>query len=229
MKEKLTEQALLETARGRTGLGDFGDEADWREGFQRLVQSLNDEARLNAVGHLIAFNELLRLENRLRVTEPGAPEILDVEIVKPFMVGLPRSTIMRPAGRDPANRVPVTGSATSMPPAKRRATTRIRESPFASSTSSRSRALIPVPGAARDGRAPCWECLMQRLRSDIFIPVPSGYQAGPNTARRSRTNASCYMQWHNPRERWVLKSTGYHWGLEAICKVYPDARIVMTS
>src|SRR5690606_16936708 len=26
----------------------------------------------------------------------------------------------------------------------------------------------------------------------------------------------------------VLKSTGYHWGLDAICTVYPDARIVMT-
>ena len=26
----------------------------------------------------------------------------------------------------------------------------------------------------------------------------------------------------------MLKSTGYHWGLAAICEVYPDARIVMT-
>src|SRR5690606_26956512 len=44
---RLTEGALLDTARTNTGLADFGDEADWREGFQRLVQSLNEEARLN--------------------------------------------------------------------------------------------------------------------------------------------------------------------------------------
>ncbi|HLS82461.1 MAG TPA: hypothetical protein VK025_13750, partial [Steroidobacter sp.] len=97
---QLTADVLLETARRNTGLADFGDEADWREGFQRLLASLNEEARLNAVGRVIAFNEVLRhLENRLRVTEDlkRHPEILEDEIVKPlFMVGLPRtgSTIM---------------------------------------------------------------------------------------------------------------------------------------
>lgn len=147
MKVKLTEQALLDAARGSTGLADFGDEADWHEGFQRLVQSLNEEARLNAVGRLIAFNELLRhLENRLRVTEDlkRHPGILDVEIVKPlFMVGLPRtgSTIMHDLlAKDPANRVPMTWECHLMsPPAKRQATRRIHASQSANSTSNRPR------------------------------------------------------------------------------------------
>ena len=36
------------------------------------------------------------------------------------------------------------------------------------------------------------------------------------------------MQWRNPRERWVLKSVGHLWGLDAIYDVYPDAQVVMT-
>ncbi len=248
MKEKLTEQALLETARGRTGLGDFGDEADWREGFQRLVQSLNDEARLNAVGHLIAFNELLRhLENRLRVTEDlkRHPEILDVEIVKPlFMVGLPRtgSTIMHDLlAKDPANRVPMTWECHLMSPPAEAASydTDPRIAICEQHFEQTSRALIPEFQALHEmGALLAQECLMLNafdFRSIIFanqfrIPAYQSWveNTDPTPVYRTHKRQLQYMQWHNPRERWVLKSTGYHWGLEAICKVYPDARIVMT-
>jgi hypothetical protein len=37
-----------------------------------------------------------------------------------------------------------------------------------------------------------------------------------------------YLQWKNPRERWVLKSVGHLWGLNAIYEIYPDAQVVMT-
>jgi hypothetical protein len=245
---KLTEQALLETARGKTGLGDFGDEADWREGFQRLVQSLNDEARLNAVGRLIAFNELLRhLENRLRVTEDlkRHPEILDVEIVKPlFMVGLPRtgSTIMHDLlAKDPANRVPMTWECHLMSPPAEAASydTDPRIAICEQHFEQTSRALIPEFQALHEmGALLAQECLMLNafdFRSIIFanqfrIPAYQSWveNTDPTPVYRTHKRQLQYMQWHNPRERWVLKSTGYHWGLEAICKVYPDARIVMT-
>ena len=66
----LSEAALLDAARHKTGLADFGDEADWKEGFTRLLHDLHEESRLNKAGRVIAFGELLRhLENRLRVTE----------------------------------------------------------------------------------------------------------------------------------------------------------------
>ena len=114
---ELSEQALLATARHNTGLEDFGDEADWKEGFTRLLASLNDESRLNRVGRLIAFGELLRhLENRLRVTEDirRNPSILEVEIRKPvFVVGLPRtgSTILHDLlARDPGKMASLKGA-----------------------------------------------------------------------------------------------------------------------
>ncbi|HQW08408.1 MAG TPA: sulfotransferase [Steroidobacteraceae bacterium] len=248
MKVKLTEQALLDAARGNTGLADFGDEADWHEGFQRLVQSLNEEARLNAVGRLIAFNELLRhLENRLRVTEDlkRHPGILDVEIVKPlFMVGLPRtgSTIMHDLlAKDPANRVPMTWECHLMSPPAEAASyeTDPRIAVCEQHFEQTSRALIPEFQALHEmGALLAQECLMLNafdFKSIIFanqFRIP-GYQSwvensDPTPVYRTHKRQLQYMQWRNPRERWVLKSTGYHWGLAAICEVYPDARIVMT-
>lgn len=245
---QLTEEALLGTARRNTSLGDFGDEADWREGFQRLLRSLNEEARLTAVGRLIAFNELLRhLENRLRVTDDikRNPEILEVEIVKPlFMVGLPRtgSTIMHDLlAQDPANRVPMTWECHLMSPPPERATYEtdprigICERHFEQT----SRALIPEFQALHEmGAHLAQECVMLNafdFKSVIFanqFRIPS-YQRWVESADqisvyRTHKRQLQYMQWRNPRERWVLKSTGYHWGLDAICTVYPDARIVMT-
>jgi len=245
---QLTEETLLGAARRNTSLGDFGDEADWREGFQRLLRSLNEEARLTAVGRLIAFNELLRhLENRLRVTEDikRNPEILEVEIVKPlFMVGLPRtgSTIMHDLlAQDPANRVPMTWECHLMSPPPERATyetdprIRICEQHFEQT----SRALIPEFQALHEmGAHLAQECVMLNafdFKSVIFanqFRIPS-YQrwvesTDQTSVYRTHKRQLQYMQWRNPRERWVLKSTGYHWGLDAICTVYPDARIVMT-
>jgi hypothetical protein len=37
-----------------------------------------------------------------------------------------------------------------------------------------------------------------------------------------------YLQWRCPAERWVLKSPGHLWALEALLAIYPDACIVQT-
>ena len=37
-----------------------------------------------------------------------------------------------------------------------------------------------------------------------------------------------YLQWRCPAGRWVLKSPGHLWALDALLAVYPDARIVQT-
>jgi hypothetical protein len=37
-----------------------------------------------------------------------------------------------------------------------------------------------------------------------------------------------YFQWRVPTDRWVLKSPGHLWTLDALLAVYPDARIVQT-
>jgi hypothetical protein len=36
------------------------------------------------------------------------------------------------------------------------------------------------------------------------------------------------LQWHCPAERWVLKSPGHLWSIDALVREYPDARLVQT-
>ncbi|HEY4548220.1 MAG TPA: sulfotransferase, partial [Pedomonas sp.] len=85
---------LIETAQRNTGLKDFGVD-DWREPFEILVRSLNEEAELHLFGRLWTRHDLLLfLENRLKIEETYRlhPEIEDEVIDRPvFVTGLPRS------------------------------------------------------------------------------------------------------------------------------------------
>ena len=245
---ELTEAALLEAARATTGLSDFGDEADWKEGFTLLLQGLNEEAMLNKVGRIIAFGEMLRhLENRLRVTEDikRHPQILQVKIEKPvFVMGLPRtgSTILHDLmAQDPDNRVPMTWECNYMSPPAEAATydTDPRIADCEAHLERTAQALIPEFQAIHEmGAQLAQECLMLNafdFKSQIFSNqfwVPTYQRWLENTDNlsvyRTHKRQLQYMQWKNPRARWVLKSTGYFWGLDAILEIYPDARIVMT-
>ncbi len=245
---ELTEAALLGAARVKTGLSDFGDEADWKEGFSLLLRGLNEEARLNKAGRIIAFGELSRhLENRLRVTDDikRHPEILKVTIEKPlFVMGLPRtgSTILHDLmAQDPDNRVPMTWECNYMSPPPEAATyeTDPRIADCEAHFERTSRALIPEFQAIHEmGARLAQECLMLNafdFKSQIFsnqfwVPTYQRWVEHDDNFSVYRTHKRQlqYMQWKNPRARWVLKSTGYFWGLDAILATYPDARIVMT-
>ena len=66
---RLSAEGLEQEAQRKTGLHDFGD-AGYREGLVRLVDSLNEEARLSPIGRLIAREEILTaLTNRLQLVE----------------------------------------------------------------------------------------------------------------------------------------------------------------
>jgi len=95
----LDENGLLETARKRAALTDFGEDS-FREPLGVLLAALDSEARLTALGRYMARTLILQLlTTRLRAEEiiKRHPEILDEEIQSPiFIVGLPRTgtTIM---------------------------------------------------------------------------------------------------------------------------------------
>lgn len=89
---ELTSEALLATARERTGLDGWGDDA-FRERLDVLTGSLREEAGLSDVGVAVVFEQLVgNLVNRLRFEALIAehPEIEDVEIERPIIIcGLP--------------------------------------------------------------------------------------------------------------------------------------------
>ena len=243
----LEEASLLEEARRNTGLDDFGD-SNFRDGMRRLLDSLEQEARLTAIGRLIAHGEVLRhLENRLRVAADWQrwPEMAEVKIEKPiFVVGLPRTgstTLHDLLVQDPGNRVPLTWEChrPSPPPERASYDSDPRIAACQEHLDITSGALIPEFKAIHPmGALLAQECLMLQafdFMSIIFtnqFHIPS-YQRWveevdlrPCYATHRRQLQ--YMQWRCPGERWVLKSVGHLWGLEALFDLYPDARVVMT-
>lgn len=90
----LTEHAVLDAARQRTGLDDFGPE-DFRERLRLLLDCTASDAGLTALGRASMAAHLTRLAaNRLRVEDMlrRHPEIAEVALPQPIIiVGLPRS------------------------------------------------------------------------------------------------------------------------------------------
>ncbi|MBK8309165.1 MAG: sulfotransferase [Gammaproteobacteria bacterium] len=160
------------------------------------------------------------------------------------MMGLPRtgSTILHDLlAQDPDNRVPMTWECNYMSPPPEAATydTDPRIADCEAHLERTAQALIPEFQAIHEmGALLAQECLMLNafdFKSQIFsnqfwVPTYQRWVESVDNLSVYRTHKRQlqYMQWKNPRSRWVLKSTGYFWGLDAILEVYPDARIVMT-
>jgi hypothetical protein len=243
----LEEASLLDEARKNTGLDDFGDPI-FRDGLGRLLDSLEQQARLTPIGRLIAHGEVLRhLENRLRVTADWKrwPEMAEVAIEKPiFVVGLPRTgstTLHDLFAQAQDNRVPLTWEChrPSPPPERASYDSDPRIAECQNHFDITSDALIPEFKAIHPmGALLAQECVMLQafdFMSIIFanqFRIPS-YQLWVEAADLRPSYATHrrqlqYMQWRCPGKRWVLKSVGHLWGLEALFDVYPDARVVMT-
>ena len=110
--QRLEAEALLERARRRVGLTDFGD-TPFLEGLQMFLQSCAEEAELGLFGRFATRWDVLRfLSNllQLRSREAVAPDILEQPIERPiFITGVPRSGttyLHQLLTHDPANRVP---------------------------------------------------------------------------------------------------------------------------
>ena len=90
----LSEESLVRAARRSTGLHDFVDES-FREPMRRVLDSLDNEARLHPIGRVTMRSILVRaLVNRLRLEQLSDlhSEIRDWPVSSPvFIVGLQRT------------------------------------------------------------------------------------------------------------------------------------------
>jgi len=237
---------IAEAARRTDGLADLGD-GPFLEPLALLLDSLRREARLNAIGHVIAWERvLLHVVNRLGYVEDRKrhPEIANERIEKPvFIVGMPRtgSTILHDIlAQDPANRAPLTWEVMfpSPPPEAATAGSDPRIARCAATFPSVD-AQIPAFKAMHPmGAELSQECVTlmgEAMCTPLFhnqFRVPS-YQDWVDRADWSHVYALHqrqlqHLQWRNRRERWVLKTGAHQWGLEHLLRTYPDARIVFT-
>jgi len=241
---ELAPEPLLERACRRTGLGEFGD-PEFREGLTRLLTSYEREARLTLLGRIIARRDVLRLlEGRLRLVESWRrhPEILGGRIERPiFILGLPRtgtSILHEMLAQDPANRVPMTWEVFEpWPPPER------DSHPDDPRIEAVERHLGGVDALLPDfkrmhpmGAQLAQECVAITAFEFASWIYPTAYrvpgyqawleQADARPAYRFHRRFLQYLQWKCPAERWVLKSPGHLWSLDALLDVYPDARLV---
>ncbi len=237
---------MLATARRRTGLEDFGDPS-FREPLERLLESLEREARLNLVGRIAAREDLTgMLMNRLKLERDRKqnPAIADEQIRRPLVItGLPRSGSTFLHGllaQDPASRVPLhwelrfpspppDRSTYDTDPRIERAARHIR---WFFRLNPEFRKIHPVGARLPE------ECvvilshafLSFEFSSNWFVPSYQSWleQQDLEPAYRHHRRFLQHLQWGYPGERWLLKAPPHLPGLRALFTVYPDADVILT-
>jgi hypothetical protein len=240
-------EELIDTARSRSGLDDFGGDS-FREALERLVDSINRESPLNEMGQ-VAVPELLIaiLTNRLEIEHwyHKHPEIDDEQIVAPlFGIGLPRTAstaLSFMLAQDPNTRsIRAWESDKPCPPPE--AATQYSDPRIALTAANMEAGLERCP-ERRDmlpwdpiGPMECHGLMFLDFKFqsfEAFIHVPSyiewlNSQCDMEPAYRYHKRALRLLQWHCPPKRWSLKTPTHMLYIDALNKVYPDARFVMT-
>ena len=240
--------ALLETATGKAGLDDFGDET-FLEPLSVLVRALNGEARLSELGIELTHRRLTALlvdRLRLRDLQRRHPEILAIEPdVGAVICGLPRtgSTLLHRLLSASPRLTSTLSWETSYPipfPG---------ESPAAEERKGRAQRRMELflehaPEFA-DIHDVVWDgpeedvILLDRtftsMSFDSFYRVPSygdWLRATDQTpAYEELREWLQVLQWQDPareRQRWVLKSPHHLTALDTVLEVFGDSRVVMT-
>jgi hypothetical protein len=239
---------LIAEARRRAGLDDFGEDS-FREGLERLVDSVNRESRMSAFG-AAAFPEVLihALVNRLEIEDwyRRHPEIDGEEIVAPvFIVGLPRtgSTLLSyQLSLDPCTRsFRLWESEKPCPPpiaAENKTDPRIAEANARHDLFVKAcPAVASMAPYDPSGPVECYELFYMSFdyaHYDMFIHCPSYTEWFMDPARdhtaayRYHKRALKLLQWRCPPKRWCLKMPSHSLMIENLDTVYPDARFVMT-
>lgn len=243
---RLEVDALMKTARHKTGLDDYGDE--WfREPLGRLVASLNEEARLSALGRTIMHTRLVgALATRLRAEAlfRAHPEILDIDLGRVIVIaGLQRTgttTLHRLLSAEPKmrsmlswealNPAPLPGEDPAAP------TARIRQGKIAERglkyIAPHFFAIHPVEHDAPEEDVLLLDVsfMSQSAEATLHVPSYARWLEG-----QDNTPAYAYLKklmqlltWQRPAENWVLKSPHHMEYIDTVLRVFPEAVIVQT-
>ena len=246
MPDSFNVNSLMSKAIKNTGLKDFGP-TSFREGLDKLIESLNREANLNTVGRIAIKTMLLNsLEVRLKAKQwiNEHPEVVEEQIEKPFfIVGLPRTgtTILSfLLDMDPENRSLVHWQASSPVPPPELST--VNEDPRIESSIKRLRlfeSVIPniqsIHHMAATIPTECIELFLHEFMQPAFgmFAIVNDYAEWFKDADMESTYnyhklILQILQSRLPTETWSLKAPMHIWMLNDLYKVYPDARIIFT-
>lgn len=241
----LSEEKLLQEARERAGLSDFGDER-FREGLRVLLETY-ERAGLTEKGRKMARRRVAQLlETRLRIEEAfrSHPEIRAREIRSPvYLTGLPRtgtSALFNLLGMDPASRPlltwegmfpdPIEGLTPGEEDPRLRGMRERYEKARASGLSFDAIHFVRPDGPE--------ECVL--LQAHAFCDVQIGVEPlmepyGTWFQKQDLRPMYAYyrdllklLDWQRPGQRWLLKSPAHLWALDILVEMFPDVCIIWT-
>lgn len=236
-----TVSRLLNEAVRRVGLDDFGDPT-FQDGLTRLIESAATQADLNPAGWELLTAECQQaLANRLRVTgwRHEHPELTENPVRADFIVGMPRTgtTVLSQLLAQDLGCRSLRGweAGNSVPPPT--AETYQDDPRFAAYQS----APHPVYARSPDIRAIHFDAPDDPVEDTIllaqhFSAVSVMYRVPDYNEWVAGTDLTAAYKFHHQvlqllqsgyPGRWMLKSPGHSFGLEALHKVYPDARFVL--
>src|SRR4029077_11341423 len=234
---------LIETAKRRCSLDDFGA-GDFFEALSRLLESCQDEARLNLIGKIALKTDILEtLCARLKMERDRQlyPNIARQEIREPiFIVGLPRSgtsLLHRLLSADPEHRCPLMWEVRSpSPPTRANEKRRIQK---ATQSCNFFNWLVPtfryVHAIGAEVPQECVSLMTPTFLSDQFdamYDVPSYrawfFRQDLRPAYEYHRRFLQHLQVRCNAQRWVLKAPTHMFALPTLLDVYPDALFVQT-
>lgn len=237
---------LIETAKRATGFDDFGDDR-WREPFEILAKSLDEEAELNFFGRLMARSDVLNCLKALLGVQAAFkeyPRIAEEVIDRPLIIAaLPRSgssILFELLSLDPDLGSPSQWEMMFPYPPPETATygsdPRIETCQHQVTQWSR---VTPSFGAIHemDARLPN-ECIYGQAACFTSEYFAAQYQIPSYMEFLARADWEFsygfykrmlqVLQFKNPRRRWLLKAPSHMNYLPTIFKVFPDAQVLFT-
>lgn len=238
---------LIERARQEAGSDDLGGD-DFREGLDRLIYALEHEAGLTLAGEAALDSQLVEiLANRLRVEQCYAlhPEIELQEIVAPLIgLGLPRTASTALAcmlGEDAGFRSLRNWEAMNpCPPPDPAMANDDPRIALAEAAMKRREEVFPRMSAMLPSTATspteCQLFMGYDFKSQLFQPfahIPSYvhwllHEADLVPTYRYVKRVLKLLQFRWPVMTWRLKNPSHSLFIDALDRVFPDARFVMT-
>ena len=245
----LDSKQIIDAAKNHTNLEYFGNPL-FLEGFECLIQSINEEADLNDIGIEAQQHRLVGiLANLLRIEDACIqyPEMLNEEIKSPVViVGLPRtgSTMThRLLASDPRHTAMLwwEGRYPAMLPNE------VRGHPDERMEMGKAEVEAVMQASPEALTIHPWdykgadeEILL--LEHTFFSTVPESFMRLPTYSKwvESQDHIHAYaqlkkmlqyLQWQNPgrdMKRWVLKSPHHLGFIDKLLKIFPDSKVIQT-
>ena len=235
---------LEDGARAATGLHDFGSPY-YREGLERTVDALNNEAELSEIGRVIQHATISNaLIQRLKVEDTYAqhPEIDDEVVGGPvFVIGLPRTgttALSQLVAADPQFRsLRMWESQAPTPPPE---TATQDSDPRIAQAEEGLRMLdemFPLMKTMHNSEATaateCQDLMGMSFRTFHFdgaVRVPSYLDWLMHCDMREtytfHRRVLKLLQWHCPPTLWHLKTPVHMFALDALIEAYPNAKFL---